>query len=334
MELDTAIIHESTLRSSTIKISGYKHCTTVIMAASVLIPETEISLSNLPNIDDVKYMKNILDDLGGETTQSEDVITIASKKLSKFRVPEQYSQHIHGAIYFLPVLLGRFQQVEMGNCGGCALGNYSIGGRRPLEHMLSVLKKFGASFYQQDEKMIGTTEGFHACTIDIRDYSEQKDILTGPLVSGATKTAILAAAAVQHGKTIIFYPYPKPDVMELLKFLQACGYGISYGKNFVEISPPKEKAKQVAYHLMSDISQIMTYITLSVYCKTPLTLTHITTAQVKAGLKAEFNYFKKMGIHLNFTNNTISIAKVKNISALNIEVTSIGIYSDHQPFFA
>lgn len=329
-----AIVYQSKLHLSEIKISGYKHCATVIIAASLINTDTVIELHNVPRIDDIKYMTEIIIKLGGAVDYYDNKLLINPKQLCDYKVPEEYSQHIHGAIYLLPVLLGRFKRVELGNCGGCQIGNTTFIGKRPIDHMLSILEKFGANFQKENGKILGSINSFNECTIDIMDYSEEKEILTGPLISGATKTAILAAAAVRSGKTKIINFYPKPDVTELLKFMEQIGYIVTYGTNFIEISPAQMQSKQLSYNLMSDISQIMTYISLSVYHDIPLLLTNITVDKVKKGLETEISYLEKMGIKLRFMENAIKIDRIAEILPLHINVTSVGIYSDHQPFFA
>ena len=107
-------------------------------------------------------------------------------------------------------------------------------------------------------------------------------------------------------------------------------------RNQIEISSPATYIPNKIYEfkLISDISQIMTYITLSVYHNLSLILSNITIDSVREGLKTEFRYLKDMGINLLFKNDTIEICKKPTLSKLDIEVTSIGIYSDHQPLFA
>lgn len=231
-----AIVQQTRLNTATVSVSGYKHAVTVILSATIINPNAVICLYNVPKINDVKYMSAIIENLGGQVKMTNISVKIDTDRITKYLVPEQLSRHIHGAVYFLPTILGRFGHVEIGNCGGCQIGENTVIGCRPIEHMLSVLEKFGTKFHVSQGKIIGDSPDFHSCTIDIMDYSSSNEVLTGPLVSGATKTAILAAAAVKVGKTIILNPYPKPDVTELLTFLEVLGYGICYCENKIEIS--------------------------------------------------------------------------------------------------
>lgn len=85
---------------------------------------------------------------------------------------------------------------------------------------------------------------------------------------------------------------------------------------------------------MSDISQIMTYICLAIYHEISLTIVNVTVEKVKQGFAPEIAYLNKMGIYLTYGKDYIKVCHPSHIIPINIDVISIGIYSDHQPFFA
>jgi UDP-N-acetylglucosamine 1-carboxyvinyltransferase len=60
----------------------------------------------------------------------------------------------------------------------------------------------------------------------------------------------------------------------------------------------------------------------------------ITRPEVEEGLGNELLLLDQMGVKLKFIGNQIKIVRPLKLKAININVTSIGIYSDHQPFFA
>lgn len=337
LENDTAIIHPSKLQSTIIRVSGYKHAATLIIAASLITPTLVTHLSNLPNIDDVTFLIKIIQALGGscDYSSNERTLIINSEGLCNYQVPEEYSQHIHGSIYFLPVLLGRFKKVTLGNCGGCPIGVDSALGKRPIEHMISVLEKFGANVQVKFGTVSASITNFIAATIDIQDYSDRPDILTGPCISGATKTAILAAAFVKQGTTKILNPYLKSDVIELLEYLKNVGYLIEYNENMITLSSRTTIEKRIVkHHLMSDISQIMTWLSVAIYHHIPLTLTHVTVNKAQEGLKSELEYLRHMGVEITFNRDSLFLMRPSIIQQINIDVFSTSIYSDHQPFFA
>ncbi|WP_065824422.1 hypothetical protein [Photorhabdus australis] len=318
-----------------IKVSGFKHAVTLVMAASVAL-NNKIIIHNVPHVLDTIVISQIINELGGTCIHKNDCLKIMCTQLNTPIIPPSMADKIHGSIYLIPVLLGRLGQVSYQSFGGCTIGQ---GGSRPIEHMLSVLTRFGTTFSAVGETMTGYTNGFSACSIDIMDYSDVTDELTGPLVSGATKTAILAAMFVTNGQTVIRNPYMKPDVTELLDFLSTAGYRISgTAKEIIiergTVDSIENSTRIIEMTLVSDVSEIVTYLTLSVLAKVSIQLECKKIEKVQAGLCAEITLFKAIGIDVNFNKNKVFVREVQQLYKSEIIVKSHGIYSDHQPFFA
>ena len=320
--------------SGSVTVGGYKHSLVPIVAASAL-SSSPIKLRNIPEIEEAYVLAAILNECGASVQFSQNDMTIAVEDLKQWDIPSELSWKIHGSLYLIPTYLGRLGKVRFADSGGCQIGEPGKSGKRPIQHMLSVMERFGATFEWHDGLLWGETSKLHACEIDIMDYSDRHDLLTGPLVSGATKTAILAAVACED-RSIIYNPYPKPDVTELVSFLRKCGHKIDKDSKTISITPSlTEKSLDcITYDLMSDISEVMTYITISVYLGQSLQIAPISVPEVKAGLQEELRLLQLMGIDLNWGVNSLEINPPRHINSIDIEVTSIGIYSDHQPFFA
>jgi UDP-N-acetylglucosamine 1-carboxyvinyltransferase len=335
LEADTALIQQSELISGNVSVSGYKHAAVLVLCATICAPEVNFTLHNIPQIEDTIVLADIIRSLGGEAKfTGKNTLQLNTTHLKSHQVPVEFSKLIHGAVYLIPSLLAKQGRIEIGECGGCQIGDNTIIGKRPIFHMLKVLEQFGCTFKFENNLIIGTkTADFTASTIDIKDFSDSKEIITGPNVSGATKTAILAAMAVRQGKTIIKNPYLKADVFELLNFIKLLGYQVEYNQQEIVIEGQYTK-QDADYWLCSDISEIMTYITIACYHQINLTINNIQIEKIKLYLLAEFQYLEKMGIFCVFANESIVVSPPIKINPIEIEVVSLGIYSDHQPFFA
>ena len=333
---ENIIVYPSLLKSGKISIAGYKHAAVPIISASLILPQSIVNLYNVPNIADTVILSKIIHTLGGFAVFEGNKLSIRTESIYNHIVPSDLSQQIHGALYLLPTLLARLGKVVLGGCGGCQIGNsISPGGSsRPIDHMISVLSQFGCKFSLDRDCITGSSKGFQSCVVNILDYSDNKETINGPLVSGATKTAILAALAVEKGTTEIINPYLKPDVTELLEFIKLVGYRAELKGNTLYISK-NTICYELNYTLMSDISEIMTYLTCALYHKIPsLTLDNINTEKVLKGLAPELEYLHGMGIKINWQNDQLQICGNQEIKACDIIVTSTGIFSDHQPLFA
>lgn len=332
---DTLRLRWKPLKGGRLRIRGFKHAATLIMAAAVATGR-RIRLGNVPTILDVAVIREIVERLGGRTTLEGEWLEIDCADVREHVIPGELGTRIHGAIYLIPALLGRLGAVRYQSFGGCPIGD---GGARPIRHMLDVLEKFGAEFVSGPEGTDGASDRFRACEVDIMRFSEDDIDPTGPLVSGATKTAILAALTVDQGETIIRSAYLKPDVTELLDFAAACGYGVSCIDGDVYIrSPgkadPLRADAPVEFCLVSDISEVMTFASISVLSGASIGLECRKPEKVKAGLAAEIEVLERMGIDFLVEGDMVSVRRRDRILATDIVVRSAGIYSDHQPLFA
>lgn len=325
------VIHQP----GSINISGFKHAVVQLIVASIILNKP-IKIDNIPNITDPKVLGEIIQFCGGNVVLQDKELHIDARSMTTFDIPKDLSQLIHGSLYLIPAYLSRFGRVRFRKAGGCQIGSISDDQSRPIHHLLDVLTKFGAIFEQSNDCLEGYCSHFQPTDIDILKYSDDLHSPNGPLVSGATKTAILCALAVDHGETRIFNPYSKPDVLELLSFARDHGYNVHYENQCIRISPLLSNFANMnvdTFKLMSCVSEVMTFITLSVHTAIPLELTGITVERVKQGLKAELQLLEEIGVQLEWGQDTLFIPKVKQVKGLDIVVTSTGIYSDHQPFF-
>lgn len=330
-------ISSSELRPTSLSVGGYKHATVGLIALAIAVARPVI-LSNVPDIEDVRVLNQIIREGGGLATLEQGVLTLDTRSYKPYDIPATISKRAHGVLYLMPVLLGRFGRIHLGQSGGCALDGSGTGAQRPVHHMISVLERFGATLRYQDCTIEGEANKFSACDIDCMFYSERSDVLTGPLVSGATKTAILAAACTHAGETRIRNYYPKPDVTELLCFLEKAGFCVRFeGKDLVL---SRSSVLLISYdapihhQVVSCLSEVMTYIALAQHCGIAVTLTGLTGERLRKGLVAELALLNTMEIQLDWQNNDLIIKPAMQLRSCDIEVTSVGIYSDHQPFFA
>ncbi len=243
-----------------------------------------------------------------------------------------FSRQIHGALYLLAPLLARLGRADLGNSGGCQIGDSASAGARPVNHIVSVLQAFGASCRQTDGRMYLTlpTGRFRGTRINIRDYYGLQ--IPGPLTSGATQTAILAAATAE-GVSEIANPYRKPDVTELLAFLSSAGVAIQYDNKLITIQGAGGPIKPTTFSIVSDVMEIFTFATCAAYLDTPLRLTNVTP-RARQGLVCEIELLEALGIQLTWGASDVLARQIApSRGGLDIHVTNRSIYSDNHPFF-
>ena len=120
-------------------VSGGKN-TAVAVIPAVLLSDEPCVIENLPDIEDVHVLTDILRDLGAEVDYDGQTrrMRIDPRGVNSWQVPYRQSQRMRASYYLLGALLGRFGQAEVGYPGGCAIGN------RPVDLHIKAFRALGA----------------------------------------------------------------------------------------------------------------------------------------------------------------------------------------------
>lgn len=192
-----------------VNIQGSKNAVLPILAATVLVNGIT-KLNNCPKILDVYSMIKILEAIGCKVRWEGSSLLIDTTRIHTSSVPKEDVKKMRSSIILMGALLGRTGTVTITYPGGCTIG------ARPIDYHLEAFKEMNVCLKEED--------GLIKCST-----SELKgnDILLKFPSVGATENIILAAV-LANGKTRIFNAAMEPEILELCKFLTACGAKI-YG---------------------------------------------------------------------------------------------------------
>ena len=226
-----------------VHISGAKNSAVAIIPASILADD-DVVIRNVPNIDDVNTLIEIMRDMGYLITFENNVVTIKAKRKVHYHINNELVKKLRGSYYFMGSMLGKIGNVKISNSGGCNLGN------RPINFHLESFQKLGANLLTNDEeihlkakKLIGTN--IH---------------LDFPSV-GATINTILAAVKAK-GITTITNAAIEPEIVDVGNFFISMGAKIEgLGTPIIKIAGVK-KLKQTDYTIISDRIEAGTYLIL------------------------------------------------------------------------
>ncbi len=206
--MDKLIIEGGHILTGTVKISGAKNSAVALIPAAILCDE-EVKIANIPNISDIDALIEILEYLGAEVKRDKGIITINSRNIKNRDIPEDISKKLRASYYFMGVLLGKYNKVNMYFPGGCNIGN------RPINLHLSSFESLGAKVSENKnkysicaEKLVGTT-----IYLDIASV-------------GATINTIFAAVKAS-GMTIIENAAKEPEIVNVATFLNNMGAKIT-----------------------------------------------------------------------------------------------------------
>lgn len=187
-----------------IKIPGSKNSSLALLAASCLSDGT-VTLSNIPEISDMKVVANIMLSLGATVKKAGGTYVINPSGINSAEIDPALSSSFRAAYYFIGALLAKHGRVSIGYPGG---DNFVS---RPIDQHIKGLTALGAHVtYHQDYY---TVEASSLTGADIFF-----DVITG----GATINVMLAAV-LANGRTTLYNAAKDPEVVDTAILLNKMG---------------------------------------------------------------------------------------------------------------
>jgi len=280
-----------------INISGSKNATLPILAATLLTDKT-IILKNIPLVQDVYTMINLLKFIGLNIKISKKLKTlkISSNKKLKTIAPYSLLKTMRAGVLVLGPLLARYKKVKVSLPGGCAIGT------RPVNLHLFALEKLGAQIKIKNGYIYASTKnGLKGSTINFPSISV-----------GATENAILAAVSAK-GETTISNCAIEPEIHDMIFFLKKLGCNINFaGKRKILINGTKN-FKNTSHEVIFDRIELGTYLIAAALVGKKIIFLKIKPKVIQTEIKL----LKKMGVKMKIDKNKITVfesGKINNIS--------------------
>ncbi len=195
--------------AGTVPISGAKNAALKMMAAATLTGE-RCRLTNMPDIEDVRVLADILRDLGVVVDKTEpNTYEIASGDVEWLFVPLEAAAKMRASFILLGPLLARFGRVIISNPGGDRIG------RRPVDLHVEAMRALGAS--------IDYRNGYYFATAPGRLRGAE---VRFPFVSVMGTENAMLAATLAEGHTVIRPAAQEPEVDDLIDFLCTMGAAV------------------------------------------------------------------------------------------------------------
>ena len=116
-------------------VSGAKNAALPILAAT-LLADGPVSLTNVPQLNDIATTIKLLKRLGVTIAQQGDRVDVDASTINEFIAPYELVKTMRASILVLGPLLGRFGHADVSLPGGCAIGARpgEPARRRPARH--------------------------------------------------------------------------------------------------------------------------------------------------------------------------------------------------------
>lgn len=194
----------------TIIASGNKNSALKLLAACLLTAEA-VTLHNVPDIEDVRIMRDLIQDLGAEVTAvGEGSWRITARHLTQTTVNTQLASRIRASFVLSGPMLGRMGEIRLPIPGGDMIGG------RPLDTHVRGLQALGA------EATLGKDGIFHLRANPLHSAG----YLLQPEASVTATENTLMAAVLAPGETILDNAASEPHVQDLCRMLNQMGANI------------------------------------------------------------------------------------------------------------
>ncbi|HOV25540.1 MAG TPA: UDP-N-acetylglucosamine 1-carboxyvinyltransferase [Pseudobacteroides sp.] len=282
-----------------VRISGAKNSVLPIMAASLLADSKSV-IEEIPYLNDVKIMGELINSLGAEVKFSENKTTVLinPSDIKNTTAPYDLVNKMRASFLIMGPLLAKYGVARIPLPGGCAIGS------RPVDLHIKGFSAMGAEITQGhgyiDVRVNGRLKG-------------SKIYLDFPSV-GATEN-IMMAAAISEGQTIIENAAIEPEIVDLATYLGTMGADIKgAGTDTIRINGV-DRLKGSNHTVIPDRIEAGTYMVAAAITGGDVKIDNI----VPDHLKPVTAKLREAGVEVSEELTSVHIRAGDNIRAVDIK---------------
>lgn len=312
--------------SGTVETSRSKNGAVALLAASLLNRGTT-TLENVPKIEEVKRLIEVLVSLGVLVEwHGANLIITPPVHISLDTIDREAAMKTRSILMFIGPLAHIFTSFALPQSGGCTLG------LRSIRQHLWALEKFGITIEAKTDSYEVTRDALHAGEVILYEASDT-----------ATINALFAAARIPE-ETVIKYASANYQVQEVCGFLQKLGVTIEgIGTPTLTIKGVADINTDISYSIAEDPTDAMFFIAVAAVTKSAIT---IVGAPIEF-LEVELFVLEKMGLRYTANNPRLSENGITKLVDLSLEPSELVAFPekiharpypalniDNLPFFA
>lgn len=228
--------------SGSISCSGAKNAALPMIAATILSDE-DITLRNLPYLQDITTMFELLGSMGAKITLDESMnFIISSSSIHDTEARYELVKTMRASILVLGPLVARFGKAKIALPGGCAIGS------RPVNFHLDALEKLGAKISLENGYIEATSSRLKGADINF----------DGITVTGTEN--IMMAACLAEGRTRLTNVAREPEIEDLADLLNLMGAKVQGAGTDEIIIDGVESLKGTSFDIPADRIEAGTYL--------------------------------------------------------------------------
>ena len=272
--------------SGKISCSGAKNAA-LPMIASTILSNQKVVLKNLPYLQDITTMFELLGSMGSEILLDENMdFTISSYNLNNIQARYELVKTMRASILVLGPLVAKYGKARIALPGGCAIGS------RPVNYHLDALKQLGAKIKLKNgyieasaKKLIGSNIKFEGIT-----------------VTGTEN--IMMAATLAEGKTVLSNVAKEPEIIDLANMLNSMGADIKGAGTDEIIVQGVDELNGTVFTIPADRIEAGTYLVAAAVTNGDITIDKINPNR----LMKVISKIENTGAKISYDKNSISIS--------------------------
>ena len=285
--------------SGSISCSGAKNAALPMLAATIL-SDQPITFKNLPYLQDITTMFEILGSMGADITLNESMdFIISTSELHDFEARYELVKTMRASILVLGSLVGRYGFAKIALPGGCAIGT------RPVDFHLDALEKLGAKIELKNGYIEATSKKLIGCEINF------------PGVSVTGTENIMMAAVLAKGQTVLRNVAKEPEVEDLANFLNSMGAKINGAGTDEIVIDGVEDLTGTKFSIPADRIEAGTYLIAAAITGGDITISNVQAPRMNNIL----DKLKLSGASINVGDNSIQLI-MKNNSILPVDIST------------
>lgn len=291
-------IQGPTKLSGTVTISGAKNAALPLITLT-LLGHNPITMSNVPEVADIKTLLKLLSNLGASYTLENHVLKIDTSTVSNTLANYDIVKTMRASILVLGPLLARFGHCEVSLPGGCAIG------QRPIDLHLKAMEAMGATI---------TIHAGYVHAVAPKGLKGAHIIFDKITVTGTAN--VVMAAALAHGKSVLVNCAKEPEVVQLCEILRDSGIDITgIGTSEITIIGTGGKTIDlVDFEVIPDRIEAGTYM-----CAAAITDSIVTLERVRPDhLDAVTAKLEQMGCRVECSENTMTVHPATELKHVDI----------------
>ena len=271
--------------SGKISCSGAKNAALPMIAATILCDD-KVLLKNLPYLQDITTMFELLGSMGSEILLDENMdFTISSANLKDIEARYELVKTMRASILVLGPLLSKYGKARIALPGGCAIGS------RPVNFHLDALKQMGASITLRNGYIEANASKLKGANIKFE----------GVTVTGTEN--LMMAATLAEGQTILTNVAKEPEIADLADMLNSMGAKISGAGTDKIVIDGVDKLKGTIFDIPADRIEAGTYLVAAAVTKGSITIDGINPNR----LMKVIDKLRAAGAEIDYNENSISI---------------------------